>query len=101
MYPNAVKFNKKMSFKDYISTAGGFSSEAKVGSSYIIYANGRGNRTKDFLLFKKFPPVNPGSDILVPKKLPRRRLTATEIIGISSGLASLSFIILQLVDFSN
>ncbi|MDE0471204.1 MAG: SLBB domain-containing protein [Ekhidna sp.] len=98
LYPNTVRFNEGSPFKSYVSSAGGFSPKAKVGKSYIVYANGTAKRTKNFLFFKDFPPVKPGSNILIPYKREGRRLTPTEVIGITSGLISLSFVVTQLVE---
>ncbi|MBC6409694.1 MAG: SLBB domain-containing protein [Ekhidna sp.] len=101
LYPNTVKFTKGASFKKYISASGGFSSKAKVGKSYVIYANGSAQRTKNFLLFKNFPSVKPGADILIPVKKEQVKLSSTEIVGIASGLASLAFIVFQIVNLNN
>ncbi|MEO9483339.1 MAG: SLBB domain-containing protein [Ekhidna sp.] len=93
LYPNTVRFQEGISFKNYVSASGGFSSKAKVGKSYIVYANGSAERTKNFLFFKTFPKVKPGADIIVPQKEPRRKLSVQEILGISSSLATIALII--------
>ena len=93
LYPNTVRFQDGVSFKNYVSASGGFSSKAKVGKSYIVYANGSAKRTKSFLFFRKFPKVKPGADIIVPQREERRKLTVQEILGISSSLATIALII--------
>ena len=101
LYPNTVRFNESSPFKRYVSAAGGFSPKAKIGKSYVVYANGTAKRTKNFLFIKDFPPVKPGSNILIPQKREGRRLTPTELIGVTSGLISLSFVITQLIETLN
>lgn len=62
-----VPFNAKNNFKDYISSAGGYSGDSWVKNSYVVYANGRAATTKRFLFFKSYPKIYPGSEIIVPK----------------------------------
>lgn len=85
-------------FKKYISNAGGFSPDAKKGKSYIIYANGTIDRTRKFLFFNIFPDVEPGAEIIVPKKPERKNITTGEMVGIASALSSLSLIIVTLIN---
>ena len=49
------------------------------------------------IFFNNYPPVSPGAEIFVPKRTDKKPLSAAEIVGISSGLASLAVIILNLV----
>lgn len=98
LYPNTVRFNEGDSFKKYVSAAGGFSTKAKESKSYIVYANGSAKRTKSFLFIKSYPKVKPGADIIVPQREPRRKLSAQEILGISSSLATMALIIDRLAN---
>ncbi|MEM6736565.1 MAG: SLBB domain-containing protein [Bacteroidota bacterium] len=98
LYPTRIMFDRLANFRDYISLAGGFSDNAQTKRSYIVYANGRAKRTKKLLFFKVFPSVEPGADIFVPQRPERRKLTPGEILGITSGLASLSLVIVQMVN---
>lgn len=86
------------SFKSYISSAGGFSRDAWRRSAYIVYANGRAATTKKFLVFKHYPRVNPGAEIIVPQEPPAKtKISATEFIGISSAIASLAGVVIALL----
>ena len=100
LYPTRVSYDKTSKFKNYVSLAGGFSDDARIKRSYIVYANGRAERTKQFLFFRSYPKVEPGSDIFVPERPDRRRMTPAEILGITSGLATLSFAIFQIINIS-
>lgn len=100
IYPTTVRHeeNRPMSF--YINRAGGFDNRAKKRRTYVVYANGEVARTKNFLFFKSYPPVEPGAEIIVPSKGPRIPFMPGEIIGISTGLATLALILTQ-IDFNN
>lgn len=101
LYPTRVSYDKSSKFKNYVSLAGGFSDDARIKRSYIVYANGRAERTKQFLFFRSYPKVEPGADIFIPERPERRRMTPAEILGITSGLATLSFAIFQIINISN
>jgi protein involved in polysaccharide export with SLBB domain len=87
--PVLVRYDTK-SFRDYISSAGGFAPEAKKSKSYIVYANGTIDRTRKVLFFNNYPRVEPGAEIIVPKKPERKGMSTGEIVGITSAAASLS-----------
>lgn len=97
LYPNTVKFNQGLSFRKYVSMSGGFSDGAKPGKSYVVYANGTAQRTKRFLWFKDYPTLEPGADIIIPKRRVGRRLSVTEIVGIASSMATLGLLIDRLI----
>lgn len=96
--PNTVIYTKIKGFKQYITNAGGFGQNALKGRSYIIYANGAVRSTKKFLVFNNFPIVKTGSEIFVPKREDKRKLTATEVVGITAGLASFGAIVLGVIN---
>ena len=98
LYPNTPGYQEGMSLKKYVSLSGGFSDDAKPGKTYIVYANGNAQRTKSFFGFKNYPPVYPGSDIIIPKKQARRKLSIGEVVGIASSLATLILIIDRLTE---
>lgn len=95
--PVTVMYSKYKGVRGYISNAGGFGVDAKKRKTYVIYANGAVRATrKIFFFFNNYPPVKPGSEIFVPAKAAGRRVSAGEIVGVSTGLASLAAIILSL-----
>ncbi|MBD8488665.1 SLBB domain-containing protein [Echinicola sp. CAU 1574] len=96
IYPTTVRFENNRSMKYYIDRAGGFDNRAKKKRTYVVYANGEVARTKGFLFFKSFPNVEPGSEVIVPSKGPRTPLRVGEIIGLTSGLATLVLVITQI-----
>ena len=92
-----VPYNSKNSFKDYISSAGGYSGDSWKKNAYVVYANGKAATTKHFLFFKSYPSILPGSEIISPKKPERKGLSTGEIIGVSSALASLAGVVIAIL----
>jgi protein involved in polysaccharide export with SLBB domain len=98
--PRAVVFVKNYGFRDYISGAGGFGDRAKRKAAYIQYANGSVKGTRRFLFFTNYPAVKPGAEIFIPLKEEKKSLSAGEIVGLTSGLASLGAIVLGILNLS-
>jgi len=96
--PNTVVYLKTKGFKQYISSSGGFAQGALKSRSYIIYANGAVKSTKKFLFFNNYPVVETGAEIFVPKKEEKNKLSAGELVGITTGVASLGAIILGVLN---
>ncbi len=96
--PVTVVYAPGKGFKDYISSAGGFSQKALKKRAYILYPNGSIQATKRFLGFNNYPIVRSGAEIFVPTKTERRKLTPTETIGIASAIASLGAIAFGIIN---
>lgn len=92
-----VPYQRKSSFKDYISDAGGFSGDAWRKKAYVVYANGKAATTKHFLFVKFYPKMMPGSELIVPKKIEKKGMSTGEIIGISSAMASLAGVVIAIL----
>ena len=101
--PSSVSYKADYDFDDYISQAGGFTDNARSSKAYVIYPNGRKDRTNPFLsrqsLFGRVhPKVEPGSFIVVPfKPLENNRLSPAERIGILSLITTLTITVLNIV----
>ena len=98
--PLAVSYKEGYNLRDYIAEAGGYSQNADKKLTYITYSNGVSNQIKKFLIFKKYPKINPGAEIVIPEipKNAKKGLTAAEAIGLASSLVSVSFAIITLVN---
>ena len=96
LYPSAVVFSKGKSFREYVLNAGGFSPRALKRGAYVVYPNGTVKGTRKILFFNSHPKVKPGSEIYVPQK-PESKTTPGEIVGITTGIASLGAVILGIV----
>ena len=92
-YPAALNWRKGKSLKWYIKHAGGFSNKAKKNGIYVINMNGSVEQ-----LSRMSRKVEPGSEIVVPRRKERRSMTAGEIVTIGTSTASLATMIVTLVN---
>lgn len=78
-------------FNYYINSAGGINEDARIKGAYIKYPNGLNKPVRNFLVFRNYPSVKPGSTIIVPNKNPNNkfRLGFAEISGITSAVTAL------------
>jgi len=96
--PSAVVYTSSKSFKRYINESGGFAPKALKKRAYIIYANGGVASTRKFLFFNNYPEVKPGGEIFVPEKEERNnRLSTSEIVAISTGLATIATLVFTIL----
>lgn len=97
LYPTSTRYRMAKGFKSYISQSGGFSEQARKRGSYVIYANGDVQRTKKILFFNLYPSIEPGAEIIVPRKPDREPLGVQAWVGIASSLATLGILVNQLI----
>jgi protein involved in polysaccharide export with SLBB domain len=97
-FPKKVRYDKSYTFRDYIRGAGGFTSQGLKRKSYVVYANGEVKSTRRTLFFNSYPKVRPGAEIYVPAKKEGRRMSPGEVVGISTGFASVALIIITILD---
>ena len=95
--PTVLTYEKNMRAKDAIERAGGLNDLAKKSAVFIVYQNGNVKSTKTFLIFNKSPKLEPGAKVIVPARIPNPNKTSiTELIGITSTLATLTVLIRSL-----
>jgi protein involved in polysaccharide export with SLBB domain len=93
LHPGTVIYDQVSRFNNIISKVGGFTEEAKIKKSYIIYANGSAERTKKFLWINNFPKIEPGAEIIIPKKKEKRKISPQEVLGLASSVLSVVLVI--------
>ncbi len=91
--PLNLRYDDSFSFKDYINDAGGFTSNAKKGRSYVQYPDGRRKQARRFLFFKFYPKILPGSTIFVSRKPERAPVNLQSIIAAAGSVATLALVI--------
>ncbi len=96
LYPTTVRHLNSRGLKYYINSAGGFDFKAKKSSTYVVYANGDVAKTKKILFFNFYPKVEPGCEIIVPKKSTKNPLATSQILNLTTGLAALILAINQI-----
>lgn len=91
MYPNVVVFQQGKSLDFYINMAGGYGERAKRSKTYVVYMNGNVSRAAG-------ARIEPGCEIIVPRKPERKAMSATEVMSIGTSTASLATMIVSLVN---
>ena len=92
-----INIDKPISAKTAIESVGGFTNKSVKREVYVEYQNGLRKVTRNFLFFKLYPRVFPGSKIIVPKKDENRDKTSVgEIVGYTTSLVSIIALIKSL-----
>ncbi len=94
MYANTTTYQKGKNLKYYINQAGGYGNDARKSKAYIVYMNGtvtKANRRVSDL-------IQPGCEIIVPKKPESKGMSTAEIMSVGSTSASLATVVLALVN---
>lgn len=97
LFPTEIPYNSHYGVRDYIAAAGGVAENGKRNKIYVVYANGKAATNRGFLFFRSSPSIKPGTEIIVPEKEERRKLSTPELIGISSALASLAGVVIAIL----
>ena len=93
-----IPFRKRKGLRYYINSVGGKDGKAWLKKAYIIYPNGKADCTNSFLMFKFFPKVEPGCQIVVPEKPENKKKTSTaEIVGLGSMFTSLAGVVIAIL----
>jgi protein involved in polysaccharide export with SLBB domain len=98
LYPVQAKYTEGVGFKQYISQAGGFADNALKKKSFVIYANGKVKSTKRFMFCSFYPHIEPGAEIIVPRKPEEKENTIQQNIAIASALATMSLVVVSIVN---
>jgi protein involved in polysaccharide export with SLBB domain len=98
MNPIALTYEKQLTLKQYVNRAGGRDDKAKMSRTYVIYPNGT-TATTSWFIFRKYPRIAPGTEIIVPKKAERKNNdNAMKWISMASGLSSISIALITLIN---
>jgi len=97
LFPTYVSYSKGLTLRNYVSSAGGFSDRAQKGKTFVLYANGSAKSTNSFLGFKTYPPIKPGSNIVVPEKPTelKEKLSTAELVSIMSSIATVAVLVIS------
>ena len=97
LLPTTTRFDLSKNLKNYISKAGGFTENARKSKTYVVYADGDAKRTHSFLGLNFYPELEPGAEIIVPRKPEKEGLSAAGWIGLASSLATLGILVNNLI----
>lgn len=95
--PVSFKWTKPESAKKYIKRSGGFSESARKGKTFVMYPNGKAVSTSKILFFNKYPKVEPGCEVVVPKKPEREGMNMIQWVSVGSSLATIAAVIASLI----
>lgn len=96
VYPTTLRHQLGRGFTYYINGAGGFDRRANRKQTYVVYANGAVKRTKGFLGIRSYPAIEPGAEVIVPSKGPKTPFRVGELVGVTTGLATLALVLSQI-----
>jgi protein involved in polysaccharide export with SLBB domain len=99
-FPKKVVYREGLSVKDIISECGGVVPGGEKKKAYVVYPNGEVRTTSSFLFFRNYPHVKPGSEIYVPVRKENRKLSTAEILGITTGLATLATLVITITNLT-
>ncbi|MDA8807622.1 SLBB domain-containing protein [Flavobacteriaceae bacterium] len=85
-----LNIDRPISAKKAIDYIGGFTEKSLRKGVYVEYQNGLRKVTRNFLFFKFYPRVFPGSKVVVPEKDENKNKTSVgEIVGYTTSLVSI------------
>ncbi len=89
LYPNTVTYVDGLSLKKYVSNAGGYAERAAKKKIYIVYANG----TTASKASVGSLSIEPGCEIVVPQKPQARRMSAADLMNLSTTALTMATLI--------
>ena len=92
-YPISMNYKKGERLNYYIKRAGGYGNRAKKNGVYAIYMNGAVQKVNK----SSTKSIEPGCEIVVPTKKQGKKMSAGEVVAITSGAASISSVIVALI----
>jgi protein involved in polysaccharide export with SLBB domain len=87
--PTNIVYRDGLTVGECISAAGGISEYAKRGRAYVIYANGKSNRTKIFGIFRVNPSIRPGAEVVIPETDAKKDKAITTIVQFTTVIAQI------------
>jgi len=96
--PLSMPYIEGRGVKYYVKNSGGFALRAKRNRTYVIYPNGSAGATSNFLFFRSYPKITPGSEIVVPQKPEREDLPVTAWIAIGSGISTIALTLVTMIN---
>jgi len=88
-----IPYRKGKGFNYYLDAVGGIDNKGWKKKAYIIYPNGKAAVAKSFLFFRTYPKVLPDSQIVIPEKPEKNKMSTGEWVGIGSVITSLALLI--------
>ncbi len=87
--PTNIVYRDGLSIGECISAAGGISEYARRGRAYVIYSNGKSNRTKHFGLFRINPKIKPGCEVVMAETNEKKDKPLNSILQFTTVIAQI------------
>ncbi|MEO0060204.1 MAG: hypothetical protein RLZZ312_1851, partial [Bacteroidota bacterium] len=92
-----IPYQRGRGFNYYINAVGGVDFKAWKKRAYIIYPNGKAAVANNFLFFRSYPRVTPGSQIVIPERPEKQKTDPTNILAISGLLATIAGVVIAIL----
>ncbi len=89
-----IPYEKGKNLKYYINAVGGVDSKGWLRKAYVVYPNGEAAVSKSFMFIPNKPKITPGSQIIIPQKPERKKITTLETVSIVSIFSSLALLVI-------
>lgn len=96
--PKQIVFREGLTFKEAVRASGGFAVNASRRHSYVVYANGEIRTTRNLLFFRSYPSLKTGSEIYIPSRSDKKKLSTGEAVAVVSGLTSFLGLLVVLIN---
>ena len=94
--PTNIVYRNGLTIGECISAAGGISEYARRGRAYVIYSNGKSNRTKNFGLFRVNPKIKPGCEVVLAETNEKKDKPLTSILQFTTVIAQIGSVLATL-----
>ena len=92
-----INIDRPISAKSAIESVGGFTNKSIKKEVYVEYQNGLRKVTSNFLFFRFYPKVFPGSKVVVPVKDENEQTTSVgDVVGYTTSIVSIIALIKSL-----
>jgi len=92
--PLSMPFIENKGLKYYVNQSGGFGVKAYKRKSYVVYPNGTAAATRNFMFFRNYPEIKPGSQIIVPTRIDKERVPISAWVAITGSITTSTALII-------
>lgn len=95
-HPISINWQEGKKLKHYVEHAGGYTDSAKKNGVYVIYMNGSVQKISRY----SSKAIQPGCEIVIPRKEEKRKLTTAEVMSIGTATVSMASMIVTLINIT-
>lgn len=95
-HPISINWKEGKKLKHYVEHAGGYTDSARKKGVYVIYMNGSVQKISRY----SSKAIQPGCEIVIPRKDERRKLSTAEVMSIATATVSMASMIVTLINIT-